>query len=47
MKKHNISIDNMGILPYPQRMERMCREKNAFLTYKVNRVDILKDKEAK
>ena len=25
----------------------MCEKKNAFLTYKVNRVDILSDKEAK
>ena len=47
MTKHNISIENMGILPYHQRIEDMCKEKNAFQTYKVNRVSILGDKEGR
>lgn len=35
------------VLPFNERIERMCRMKNAYLDYKKKRVDILLDKEGR
>lgn len=46
MKKHGIQLGNMAVLPFSDRIEKMCHMPNAYLQYKNQRVEILADKKA-
>ena len=46
MKDHNIENSN-EILPYCERIGKRCSNKNAFIDYKLNRTEILIDKEGR
>jgi len=45
IKEHNIKVEKSAIMPFNERIERMCRLQNAFLTYKLKRQVILADKD--
>lgn len=42
----DINLETREVAPFHQRIELMCRQPNAFLTYKQNRSEILADKKA-
>lgn len=46
MKQHNIEVKNAAVLPFSDRIGKICGIDNAFLYYKNHRVEILEDKKA-
>ena len=44
LQECEINLESREVAPFHQRVELMCREPNAFLTYKQNRSEILADK---
>lgn len=46
MSKHDIKLHNAAVLPFADRISKVCGINNAYLYYKNNRVEILEDKKA-
>jgi hypothetical protein len=46
MKEHDIHLEKAAVLPFHDRIGKMCRMDNAFLYFKNNRLEILEDKKA-
>ena len=46
MGEHGIRLGEAAVLPFSDRISKVCGTKDAYLYYKNNRVEILEDKKA-